>query len=119
MKIRSVLVALLLFCFLMPGTRQASAHAAPALKVSGSVAIASFAPKDNHYFRPVVIAATNESITVRDRRIRTFTYLPNLAARMQDIVAHGNYQPDDNVEISCHNRTNEAYAIDGNPPVPR
>jgi hypothetical protein len=119
MTIPSVLIALPLFCALMPGALQASAQTTPQATVKGPVAIAS--PKDDHCFRGEVIAATNASITARDRQdercIHTFTYSPNLAAKMQHIIAHGNYQPGDKVEISCHGGNNEAYSIKGKPSV--
>jgi hypothetical protein len=87
------------------------------------VVIASPARKDKHCFHGRVIAATNAAITVRDRRderrIRTFTYSPDLAGKMRDIVAHGNFQPGDKVEISCRAGRNEAYAIKGKPSAPR
>jgi hypothetical protein len=38
---------------------------------------------------------------------------------MRDIVAHGNFQPGDKVEISYRAGRNEAYAIKGKPSAPR
>lgn len=91
--------------------------------MSGPVVIAPGATKDKHCFLGEVIASTIAAITVRDRRderrIRTFTYSPNLAAKMAGIVAKGNFQPGDKVEISCRVGRNEAYAIKDNPSVPR
>lgn len=91
--------------------------------VRGPITIAAPQPKDSHCFKGKVIAATNAAITVRDRtderRIRTFTYSPDLAAKMRDIVAHDNYQPGDSVAISCHAGSSQAYAIRGKPSVPR
>jgi len=107
----------------MPAPRLASAQATSSLKVSGPVVIAPGATKDEHCFLGEVVGSTNAAITVRDihdeRRIRTFTYSPNLAAKMRSIVAQGNFQPGDKGETSCRAARNEAYAIKGSPSVPR
>jgi hypothetical protein len=122
MTIRSAFLALPLFCILISGVRGAYAQNTSQAIVRGPIAIASPASKDKHCFRGEVIAATNAAITVRDRRderrIRTLTCSPDLAAKMRDIVAHGNFQPGDKVKISCHARHNEAYAIKGKPSAP-
>jgi hypothetical protein len=123
MRVRTILFALLLCCVLLPTVRSASAQASSQAIVKGPIAIAPPATKDKRCFRGEVIAATSAAITVRDRHderlIRTFSYSPSLAAKMQDVVAHGNYQPGDSVEISCHAGSNEAYAIKGKPSAPR
>jgi hypothetical protein len=74
-------------------------------------------------FAGVVVSANVQSITVRSRNnqkvIRTFTYSPNLQAKMRQTLSKGGYQYGDNVRVTSDPGSNVALHISGKPSKPK
>jgi lipopolysaccharide export system protein LptA len=78
-------------------------------------------PKREH-FKGDVLNATSAAITVRSqsdmRTIRTFSYSPDVATRIQKIIDKGGYQYGDKVTIETDTGSNVALQIKGKPSKP-
>jgi len=96
-----------------------SPSCAQSVDTSKPISIKSAKPPKPVTFSGLVLSSNVQSITVRSRNdeksIRTFTYSPNLQAKMEQILAQGGYQYGDKVTITSDAGSDVALRIKGKP----
>lgn len=70
-------------------------------------------------FKGEVVRMNTVSIIVRDPKnsylVRTFTFSPDLAKKLQNLIGRGGYQPGDTVTVRYQDGTSVANVIKGKP----
>lgn len=116
MKSERIAVAALLFLFGVLAALPARAQVTTGQTVTATAKV----PKQKiDKFKGEVIRMNTVSIIVRDPKnsylVRTFTFSPALAKKLQSLIDRGGYQPGDMVTVRYGHGTSVAQSISGKP----